>query len=186
MVVADRPRTRRTTLTRPVERPTSVVRTTRPDVFTFDSIRKPRVVLPSIDARRLGRRHDAATVRFNADIEVPLIDAAYLQKSFEGDLRSLECFVTLAIENGVAGKQLDWPLPQQELWVMISLTVALPLSAVREMDALTLDPELLAATVSLFIRREIQAKKDRVGAWAPVMTQDGTQTGFDLFREASR
>jgi hypothetical protein len=107
MLVAAKRVTRRQSLTRPVERPTSVVRTTRPDVFTHDSIRKPRVVLPSIDARQLGKRHDASTLRFNADIEVPLVDAAYLQKSFEGELRSLECVVTLAIENGVAEKQLD-------------------------------------------------------------------------------
>jgi hypothetical protein len=177
-------RPRRPAPSRPVERPTSIVRTTRPDVFTHDSIRKPRVHLPAVDAKRLVKRGRRMAARFTANLEIPLVDAAYLQKAYGHSLAGLETFVSLAVQNGASGQQPQYELREHELWVVVTVQVSLPLDTVRRLNDLTSDPELLAGTLSRFIRLEIEARKANAGAWErhQVMGGETTREGFALFR----
>lgn len=167
---------------RPVERPTSIVRTTRPDVFVHDTIRKPRVTLPAVDARRLVTRRRQLSIRFTADVEIPLMDAAYLQRIFGESSTGLECFVSLAVQNGVEGRQPARDLPEPELWVVVSLRVSLPMTTVRDLNTLTTDPELMAATLSRFIRLEIAERQARLASEARRMGAPLVREGFSLFR----
>ena len=98
----------------------------------------------------------------------------------------LEALVSLAVQNGATGQQHEWPLAEQELWVVVSLQISLPMDAVRLLNDVTSDPELMAATLSLFIRREIEARKAKVGAWSWRMKNPETTEGFAMFREDRR
>ncbi|WP_145034651.1 hypothetical protein [Caulifigura coniformis] len=139
------------------------------------------MTLPSVDPGRLRKRCNRTEVRFSANVEIPLVDAVYLQKSFGESSKSLECFVSLAVQNGLNGRRKHPPLSDQELWVTVTLQVSLPLETVRRLNELTVDPELLAGTLTIFIREEIEERKMSKGAWARKMRRPELEEAFAMF-----